>query len=66
MTGTPTNQPEVRVSDVAIDPATVDSENLKQAAAEIQAILEKYNVTLIPVAHIQLIPRPAEREDTHL
>lgn len=50
------------VSDVAIDPAQSDGA-LKQAATEIQAILDKYGLTLIPVAHIQLIPRPTETED---
>jgi len=57
------NEPgkQVQVSDVAIDPA--QSNILNQAAAEIQEILDKYNLTLVPVAHIQLIPRPTEKQE---
>jgi len=49
---------QAHVLDVTIDPA--QSDKLKQAALEIQAILDKYGLTLIPVAHIQLIPTPTE------
>jgi hypothetical protein len=58
MASGPGNQ--ARVSDVTIDPA--QSDILKQAAHEIQVILDKYGLTMIPVAHIQLIPRPTEDE----